>query len=54
MTFENSVRTGGRNILNKRITVTNLQHATHINYTEWVSFKKTIMNDLNICKILAR
>jgi hypothetical protein len=35
-----------------QITETNLQHATHINETEWMSLKKIIMNDLSICKIL--
>jgi hypothetical protein len=24
-----------------------------MNYTEWVSFKKTVMNDLTICKTLS-
>jgi hypothetical protein len=37
-----------------QITVTNSQHATNINQTQSVSFKKTGMNDLSICKILAR
>jgi hypothetical protein len=37
-----------------RITVTNLQHVTHINLTQWVSFNKTIMKDLIVCKSLAR
>jgi hypothetical protein len=37
-----------------RITVTNLQHATHINYTEWLPFKKILINVVSICIVLKR
>jgi hypothetical protein len=54
MTFVHSARIESRNALDMWITVTDLQHATHINYTKRVSFKKTIMNDLSVCKFLAQ
>jgi hypothetical protein len=53
VTFVSSVWNGDCNFLNMHVTVTKLQRATHICQTECVSLKKTIISDLNICKILA-